>query len=858
MKINPKLGKNPADLSSMKFATMKKLLKQDLKRLEKTSIDSPTMFMLTGAYDYPDKKGVALPIIGRQTIDWKLHAKNEVIKRDTGCIGRVYFNNINADGQKVIVFDVARGKGKAKIGKLEKGLKKIVSQSTHQLIFNSVDEAVLDQLEAVMDAAGDTLDEDIDDLADTENESDLLDEGDVNIDTKTQSYDMLLSTNLTKLSAQFVPVRDAALKGETNDAEDVELLLDYANEWLELYGEADTNAKTKFAPRLPQVETIKAFATKLMGAPANATAQAKSLPAQPNFDASKKALEIGLEMEKAPYYQPGNAYIPFTGKVTGKQYKKGDVIDEADRKGDPARGIAGYNPTWCNQFAYDMTDKVVGNNSPFNFLPGGKGWTNANALADFAEAADGVLFDKIGKFEEAWQLANAGKLVYFLSKDKIGHVSTAAPSKPEQMIAKGGDKFGMVIQAGARVGNMHMFKVWGDPVKAGVKIFMSRMSEPLPAGQQQDPNLFLKIYKTISKPVGKGYEVDPSKGPQRDIKTVQQLLVNAGQNIGSNGQFKNGVDGVCSKSTSATIKAIENVQREAGLPVTGFVVMNDATWNLLYGKSKTIIETPTDNPNAAALENLNTGGTNTDTPAGGSNISSTVQKGSKGADVVTVQKLLLKNGADLGKWGADGDAGSATDAAIRAFQTKNGLPVTGTVEPNSPTWLALNGQTPAPTLAPENVQLQMGAGVSGIPAAQMRVLQEILAKAGEPTARITSYRRSPEQQAQVMFNNIIRDGAARNQTAYKNPAAAAQVVKAFNDAMNAGKDGAGILAAVTAAVNAVGAANLSDHCAANPAIDIDPKSLKNTGNFNAALQADSRVKAIMPPADSTYHLLINA
>lgn len=846
MKINPKLGKNPSELSSLKFATMKKILKQDLKRLEKTSIDSPTVFMLTGAYDYPDKKGVALPIIGRQSIDWKAHAKNEVAKRDTGCIGRVYFNNINADGQKVIVFDVAKGKGKMKLSKLEKGLKKIISQSTHQVVFNAVDEAILDKLEAVMDAAGDTLDEDMEDLTD----ADLLDEGDVTIDTATQSYDTLLSTNLVKLSTQFVPIKEAALKGERSDAEDVELLLDYANEWIELYNESGSTDKTKFAERLKQVNIIKQFAEKLMGAPAM---QAKTAQATQgtNFDASKKAVDVGLEMAKESKYQPGHVYIPYTGKASGKKYQPGEKLLPEDK--------VHYNPTWCNQFAYDMTDKVVGNNSPFNFLPGGKGWTNANALADFAEAADGVLFDKIGKFEEAWQLANAGKLVYFLSKDKIGHVSTAAPTKPEQMIAKGGDKFGMVIQAGASVGHMHMFKVWGDPVKAGVKIFMSRMSEPLPAGQQQDPNLFLKIYKTISKPVGKGYEVDPSKGPQRDIKTVQQLLVNAGQNIGAGGPFKNGVDGVCSKSTSATIKAIENIQREAGIAVTGFVAMGDATWNYLYGKSKTIIETPTENPNAGALDNLNTGGnTNTDTPTGGSNISSTVQKGSKGADVVTVQKLLIKNGEDLGKWGADGDAGSATDAAIRAFQTKKGLTVTGTVEPNSPTWLALNGQAPAPVLAPEAVVLNMGAGVSGIPAAQVRVLQEILAKAGEPTARITSYRRTAEQQAQVMFNNIIRDGAARNQTAYKNPAAAAQVVKAFNDAMNAGKDGAGILAAVTAAVNAVGAANLSDHCAANPAIDIDPKSLKNPSAFNTALQADGRVKAILPPADTTYHIIVNA
>lgn len=54
-----------------------------------------------------------------------------------------------------------------------------------------------------------------------------------------------------------------------------------------------------------------------------------------------------------------------------------------------------------------------------------------------------------------------------------------------------------------------------------------------------------------------------------------------------------------------------------------------------------------------------------------------LRKGSKGEEVKTLQKALMALGYDLGKWGADGDFGSATESAVKEFQANRGLSVTG-------------------------------------------------------------------------------------------------------------------------------------------------------------------------------------
>lgn len=76
-----------------------------------------------------------------------------------------------------------------------------------------------------------------------------------------------------------------------------------------------------------------------------------------------------------------------------------------------------------------------------------------------------------------------------------------------------------------------------------------------------------------------------------------------------------------------------------------------------------------------------------------------LQKGSKGNDVLELQKLLNKNGYNLAE---DGSYGAKTLAAVKDYQQKNGLTVDGIVGTN--TWGALtkaSSTSPSGSAAPE-------------------------------------------------------------------------------------------------------------------------------------------------------------
>lgn len=90
----------------------------------------------------------------------------------------------------------------------------------------------------------------------------------------------------------------------------------------------------------------------------------------------------------------------------------------------------------------------------------------------------------------------------------------------------------------------------------------------------------------------------------------------------------------------------------------------------------------------------------------------TLRKGSKGEDVIALQKRLMERGYALPKYGADGDFGNETVSAVRAYQKANTLDVDGIVGPQ--TWAALFGGVQVPV---EPVDMTIPANIGPIAAA---------------------------------------------------------------------------------------------------------------------------------------------
>ena len=60
-----------------------------------------------------------------------------------------------------------------------------------------------------------------------------------------------------------------------------------------------------------------------------------------------------------------------------------------------------------------------------------------------------------------------------------------------------------------------------------------------------------------------------------------------------------------------------------------------------------------------------------------------LKNGMEGDDVKELQSMLIQLGYDLGKWGADGDFGDATEMAVRKFQQERNCDVDGQVGPET-------------------------------------------------------------------------------------------------------------------------------------------------------------------------------
>lgn len=102
----------------------------------------------------------------------------------------------------------------------------------------------------------------------------------------------------------------------------------------------------------------------------------------------------------------------------------------------------------------------------------------------------------------------------------------------------------------------------------------------------------------------------------------------------------------------------------------------------------------------------------------------TLRKGDKGKAVMDLQEKLLRLGYSLPKYGADGDFGKETEAAVKAFQKDHGLNVDGVAGPATLSALdAAIGSQPVEDLytvtIPHQDKTQAEALCSAYPAATM-------------------------------------------------------------------------------------------------------------------------------------------
>lgn len=87
-----------------------------------------------------------------------------------------------------------------------------------------------------------------------------------------------------------------------------------------------------------------------------------------------------------------------------------------------------------------------------------------------------------------------------------------------------------------------------------------------------------------------------------------------------------------------------------------------------------------------------------------------LKNGMEGDDVKEFQSMLLQLDYDLGKWGADGDFGDATEVAVRKFQMEHDCGVDGEVGPETLAALnaAFNAQGDGEAIDAQNVRIVGG------------------------------------------------------------------------------------------------------------------------------------------------------
>jgi hypothetical protein len=137
-------------------------------------------------------------------------------------------------------------------------------------------------------------------------------------------------------------------------------------------------------------------------------------------------------------------------------------------------------------------------------------------------------------------------------------------------------------------------------------------------------------------------------------------------------------------------------------------------------------------------------------------------------------------------------------------------------------------------------------------------LKAILASAGLTQATISSGRRSPARQAQVMYDLIVNRGVGYAKSLYG--INGDRVIDVYCQLSDAGGSNQNIISEMTNKINALGPSNVSKHCSrTHDTFDVPPSSIDDNNAFARALHeaADNGAISsyICPPKDPVFHIV---
>jgi hypothetical protein len=137
-------------------------------------------------------------------------------------------------------------------------------------------------------------------------------------------------------------------------------------------------------------------------------------------------------------------------------------------------------------------------------------------------------------------------------------------------------------------------------------------------------------------------------------------------------------------------------------------------------------------------------------------------------------------------------------------------------------------------------------------------LKAILASAGLTQATISSGRRSPAKQAQVMYDLIENRGVGYAKDLYG--INGDRVIDVYCEHSDADKSKQNIISEMTNKINALGPSNVSKHCSrTHDTFDVSPSSIADKNAFTQALREAVNngiiSNYIPPPKDPVFHIV---